>query len=322
LPVSRPVRLGVLGCADIARRRLLPAFAAAPEVTVAAIASRNHARATRWAADHPGCAAVSGYAALLDRDDIDAVYLPLPTGLHVPWALRALRAGKHVLVEKPAATTEADARSLVDAAGEAGRVLVENYMFLHHSQHRAVADLCRDGTIGRIEAFRGCFGVPGLDPANVRYRLDLDGGALQDAAGYPMLAARHLLGEELELVGAVLRDDGGVDLAGEALLRTASGIPVSVGFGFRHAYRCEYELWGSHGRLRLDRAYTPPASWQPVLELHRQDREERRRLPADDQVAGAVAHFVRCLRGSAAADPRTTVALATLIEQVRKAAGR
>jgi NDP-hexose-3-ketoreductase len=314
--------VGVLGCADIARRRLMPAFAASPDVTLAAIASRDGARAARWAADFPGCTPVTGYPALLERGDVDAVYVPLPTGLHVEWAMRALHAGKHVLVEKPAATTEADAAALVDLARRNGRVLVENFMFLRHSQHRAVRELCRQGAIGEVRAFRGCFGVPGLDPANVRYRVDLDGGALQDAAVYPMLAARHLLGEELDLVGAVLHDDGGVDLGGEVLLTTPSGATVSAAFGFVHGYRSEYELWGSAGRLRLDRAYTPPATWQPVVELSGQNREERRTLPADDQVANAVAHFVRCVAGAEATDDAALVAQAALVEAVRKTAHR
>jgi NDP-hexose-3-ketoreductase len=314
-----PVRLGVLGCADIARRRLIPAFAASADVTLTAIASRDKVQADRWAACYPGCAAVAGYPALLERADVDAVYIPLPTGLHVEWAMSALRAGKHVLVEKPAATTEADAAALVDLARSAGRTLVENFMFLRHSQHQAVRDLCDQGAIGKMRAFRGCFGVPGLHPANVRYREDLDGGALQDAAVYPMLAARHLLGEELQLIGAVLYG-GGVDLGGEVLLTAPSGATVSAGFGFVHGYRSEYELWGTEGRLRLDRAYTTPATWEPVIELHRQDREERRTLPADDQVRNAVAHFVACVRGTERTDDRALVAQAALIETARKTA--
>jgi NDP-hexose-3-ketoreductase len=320
VPAEQPLTLGVLGCAEIARRRMLPAFAASADVTLTAIASRDGTKAVQWAARYPGCSAVAGYPALLERADIDAVYIPLPTGLHVEWALRALHAGKHVLVEKPAATTEADAAALTDRARRCGRMLVENFMFLRHSQHRAVRDLCQQGAIGQIRAFRGCFGVPGLDPANVRYRTDLDGGALQDAAVYPMLAARYLLGEDLELIGAVLHHDGGVDLGGEILLSTPSKVTVSACFGFVHGYRSEYELWGSAGRLRLDRAYTPPAAWQPVVELYRQDSEERRTLPADDQVANAVTHFVRCVRGIEAADDRTVVAQAALVEAVRKTA--
>jgi NDP-hexose-3-ketoreductase len=314
------LNVGVLGCADIARRRMLPAFDTSPDVAVTAIASRDGAKAARWAAGRPGCAAVAGYEPLLQRPDVDAVYIPLPTGLHTEWALRALEAGKHALVEKPAGTSRADAEALVGAARRRGLVVVENFMFLRHSQHAAVRDLCREGAIGEIRAFRGCFGLPGLDPANVRYRADLDGGALQDAAVYPMRAARHLLGEDLELAGAVLRHGGEVDLGGEALLRTPSGVTVSASFGFTNSYRSEYELWGTAGRLRLDRAYTPPADWRPVLELFRPDREERRTLPADDQVANAVAHFVRCVRGDAAPDDGALLAQAALVEAVRKTA--
>jgi NDP-hexose-3-ketoreductase len=299
---------------------MLPVFTGSPDTAVVAIASRDGVKAARWAAGYPACAGVAGYAALLERADVDAVYIALPNSLHAEWAARALEAGKHVLVEKPAATSEAEARALVKMAQARRLVLLENFMFLHHGQHAAVAGLCGQDAIGDIQAFRGCFGVPGLDAANVRYRPELDGGALNDAAVYPIRAARHLLGQELVLIGATLRHDGHVDVGGEILLATPSGITVSASFGFTHNYRSDYELWGSKGRLRLDRAYTPPAAWQPVLDLHWQDREERRGLPADDQVGNAVAHFVACVRGTTAFRYRDIVHQAALVEQVRETA--
>ncbi|MCP2167712.1 Gfo/Idh/MocA family protein [Goodfellowiella coeruleoviolacea] len=159
--VDHPVRFDVLGCARVAWRHFLPALALARGASLTAVASRDQGRAERFAREF-GCAAVTGYRALLDRDDVDAVYLPLPTGLHARWAAEALRAGKHVLVEKPMATTRADAEELVELARRVGRCVAENRMFAHHPQHEAVRALVADGAIGALRVVTSAMAVPPL----------------------------------------------------------------------------------------------------------------------------------------------------------------
>src|SRR5215212_9491250 len=141
------LRMGVLGCASIAIRRVLPALTEAEGIELTAVASRDPAKA-RQVAHRFGCAAAGGYDELLDRPDLDAVYIPLPTGLHAHWARRALAAGKHVLSEKPLTCDHATAVSLVEQASKAGLWLMENFMFLHHRQHEEVRTLVAEGRIG------------------------------------------------------------------------------------------------------------------------------------------------------------------------------
>ncbi|MFD1277037.1 Gfo/Idh/MocA family protein [Streptomyces kaempferi] len=131
------LRVGVLGCADIAGRRMLPSMARQPLVEVSAVASRSLDRARAFT-DRFGGTPVAGYARLLERADVDAVYVPLPPELHAQWTLRALEAGKHVLCEKPFALRQADADKAVALARERGLLLMESFMFLHHSQHAHV----------------------------------------------------------------------------------------------------------------------------------------------------------------------------------------
>jgi predicted dehydrogenase len=317
------IRMGVLGCASIALRRVLPAMKEAEGIELTAVASRDPAKA-REVARRFGCGAAGGYGELLDRPDVDAVYIPLPTGLHADWASRALAAGKHVLAEKPLTGDHATALGLVDQARKAGLLLMENYMFLHHSQHETVRKLIADGRIGELRVFSASFGIPPLDAADWRYRPELGGGALLDVGVYPIRAASHFLGAELDVVGSVLRPDParGVDLAGHALLRSPSGVTVELSFGFEHSYRSCYSLWGDRARLTLERAFTPPPSRRPVVRIESQDRTEELTLPADHQFKNIAESFARSILQGAdyTAQAEAIVRQTRLVDMVRSSA--
>ncbi len=316
------VRIGVLGCAGIALRRMLPAMAARPGVEVAAIASRDPARAAEQARRY-GCRAVPGYAELLDRDDVDAVYVPLPTGLHAEWVAAALRAGKHVLAEKPLTTDAALTRRLLDEAAARGLVLMENVMFVHHAQHAEVRRLLAAGAIGEPRSLHATFAVPALPDDDIRYRPELGGGALWDVGVYPVRAAIHLLGPHLRVAGAELTACPGrrVDTSGAALLATPSGVTAQLTFGLEHAYRSAYEVRGSAGHITVDRAFTPPADHVPVLRVVRGSETEERRLLPDDQVANTVDAFARAVRAGTHHDP-DCLRQALLLDRLRQAADR
>lgn len=290
------LNIGVLGCADIAWRMVLPAVERAADVRTVAVASRDAAKAARFA-DKFSCDAVVGYEALLARSDVDAVYIPLPNAMHVPWALAAVKSGKHVLVEKPLAPSFDEARSLVELAETCGVVVAEGFMFLHHSQHRAVADVVASGRIGEIREFEAVFGIPGLPAGNIRYSADLGGGALLDLGVYPLRAAQFFLGD-VELIGATSTVDPqrGVDVGGAMLVRAADGPVGRLAYGMRHGYRSTYALWGSHGRITVDRAFTTPAGFAPVVEVELPSGRSRLELPADDQFRAMVEDFARSVR--------------------------
>lgn len=315
---ANPVRIGVLSAASTAWRRMLPALAGTPGVVITAIASRDRAKAVRFT-DRFGGEAVEGYPELIDRDDVDAVYVPLPNALHHPWTLAALKAGKHVLVEKPMTTAAGDAEELLRLAEAKSLVLRENYTFLHHPVHAAVADLCAAGRLGEVRSFTGSFCFPPLPASDVRYRPELGGGALLDSGVYPVRTAQLLFGDDLDPVGAVLRVDPetGVDVAGTALLVSAGGVLVTAEFGFQHSYASRYHLWGSTGRLSLDRAFTPPATHQPVLRVDEQDHAEEVVLPAADQFAQSAAAFVDAIRGGSREPQAGTLRTAELVDAVR-----
>jgi dTDP-3,4-didehydro-2,6-dideoxy-alpha-D-glucose 3-reductase len=286
-----------------------------------AVASRDRSKADRIGTRF-GCAGMVGYQNLVDRDDIDAVYVPLPPGLHHEWVMTALKAGKHVLAEKPLSTSYAHTVQLVAVAHELDLVLVENFMFPHHSQHAAVRAMVNGGEIGELQVFSSAFGIPPLSPSSFRYQPEL-GGALLDIGVYPLRAAQLHLPGELEVLAAVLRVDEatGADVAGSALLCTAAGVSVQLDFGFQHAYRSTYALWGSRGRIEAQWAFTPPEHHKPIVRIEHQDRGTELALPADHQVRNAIDAFVTAvLSGAGPPHQETLIRQALLVEQLRKTA--
>ncbi|MFE6894396.1 Gfo/Idh/MocA family protein [Streptomyces sp. NPDC057694] len=320
--IAAPLRIGVLGAAAIARRRMLPAFAAVPQTRVTAVAGRVPGRADALAAQYD-CAAVTSYDALLDRTDVDAVYIPTPFSLHAHWTRRALLTGKHVLVEKPLTADPGEAAELTELAAARSLVLMENVMFVQHGAHTRISALLGEGAIGELRHVNATFTIPELPADDIRHRADLGGGALADVGVYPLSLAAHVLGEGLRVVGATLVDDPrhGVDTAGAVLLRTPPSEPrpvtVQLTFGMRHVYESSYELWGSHGRIRLDRAFTPPADHEPVVVLSTGGRERTLRLPAEDQATATVRAFAAAACGPAGGTDTARRAASAAVERAR-----
>jgi NDP-hexose-3-ketoreductase len=321
-----PLRIGVLGCADIALRRVLPAIAAAAGMTVVAVASRERGTAERTAREF-GARAVIGYRALIERDDVEAVYVPLPPALHATWVREALLAGKHVLAEKPLTLDPVTTARLLALAGESGLVLMENVMFVHHGQHRAVRELLIAGTIGEPRFFRATFTVPRRPVADIRHRPELGGGALRDTGVYPVRAAIHLLGHDLEVVAASSARTAGslVDTWGAAVLTDRRGVIAQLAYGLDNGYESSYELAGSEGRILVDRAFTPAPDHHPILRVEGPSGTRQIQLGPEDQVAATLAAFARAVRGPAPAGPepatRDCLRQAELIDDIRSAGG-
>ncbi|MGW0784341.1 Gfo/Idh/MocA family protein [Streptomyces sp. NPDC002913] len=319
----RPLRIGVIGCAGIAWRRMLPALVRNPDVDVTAIASRSGDKA-RLFTERFGGAPVTGYDELLARDDVDAVYVPLPALLHAEWIERALLAGKHVLSEKPLAATRAEAAALVALAESRGLVLLESFMFLCHSQHARIRALVADGVIGELRTLTAEFGFPAKGVDDIRYRPDVGGGALTDIGVYPVRTALLHLGDELEVLGATLHVDHalGVDLGGSALVVNPSGVSGHLTWGMEHGYRSAYVLWGSAGRISASWAYTPPPTHGAVIRIERQDHVEEITLPAEDQFERVTEAFVARVRHGVPSglEGESVLSQAGLVDRVRERA--
>jgi predicted dehydrogenase len=215
----RKVKWGVLGVANIAMEKVIPGMQRAERCDIAAIASRDETRARAAAARLGIARAYGSYEALLADPEIEAIYNPLPNELHVPWTIKALEAGKHVLCEKPVALDAYEARTLIAARDRAGKLVAEAFMVRYHPQWRRARELAQSGAIGPVGAIQTFFSYRLLDPENVRNRPP-GGGGLYDIGCYAIVTARYVFGAEPTRVVATLDRDPkfGVDRLVSAIL--------------------------------------------------------------------------------------------------------
>lgn len=259
--MSNGVRWGVLGCADIAVEKVIPAMQASRLSPVHGIASRSAERAAATAARLGIEMSYGSYEALLADPAIEAVYIPLPNHLHAEWTMAAAAAGKHVLCEKPLAMSSAEAGRMIEACRKSGVLLMEAFMYRLHPLWVKVRRLLDEGAIGELLALQSFFSYQNVDPANIRNIAAYGGGALMDVGCYPVNVARMLFSSEPTAVKAAIRRDPvfGTDAVTSAILD----------FDGRHAtFTCSTQLEddqrvhlvGTAGRLLIEIPYNiPPA---------------------------------------------------------------
>ncbi|MCP4227364.1 MAG: Gfo/Idh/MocA family oxidoreductase, partial [Actinomycetia bacterium] len=193
--MSHLLRFGVLGAARIAPRALIDPVAKLSGVEVSRVAARDPQRAATFAADHDIAEVSATYAEVIAADDVDIVYNPLPMSLHAEWTIAALRAGKHVLCEKPFASNATEAADMVRVAEEEGRILGEAFHYFYHPLFRRILDEVASGRIGDLVRLEAEFETPVAKP-NLRWDYATSGGSLMDLGCYPMHWVRQLAGEE------------------------------------------------------------------------------------------------------------------------------
>ena len=264
------LRLGLLSTANI-NAQILRGASETDRVDVVAVGSRDGAKAQAYAGEHGIGRAHGSYEALLADADVDAVYIGLPNGMHHEWALRALGAGKHVLVEKPYTRHAAEVDAAFDAADAAGLVLMEGFMYRHHPQTAVVRDLVVGGAIGRLQAVKTTFTFPLEDLADVRALPELDGGALMDVGCYCVSAIRLLAGEPERVSGEQVVGTTGVDMAFHGTLRCADDVVGQFEASFRSPRRQQVEVVGEEGLLTVVAPFR--ADWGGPVLLARWDRE-------------------------------------------------
>jgi len=258
---TEPVRWGVFGAARIALDKVIPSMQEGELSRVVAIASRSADKARAAAGSLGIDRAYDSYEALIDDPDVEAIYNPLPNHLHVPWSIRAVRAGKHVLCEKPIALSAREAVELRDAARQAGVLVGEAFMVRCHPQWIETKRLIDSGRIGTLQLVHGHFSYTRRDASDVRSRLEYGGGALMDIGCYPITIARWMFGREpLAAVAAVDRDlEYHVDRITSGLLRFDAGVATFDCGGAMVAHQ-RMELFGDRGRIQLDLPFTPRAT--------------------------------------------------------------
>ena len=257
------LRWGIIGPGRIAPR-MVRALSQTERGELAAVASRDIGRARDFADRFGIGEALGSYQSMLDRADVDVVYVSLPNHLHAEWTIRALEAGKHVLCEKPLALSAVDVDRIIAASKRSGRVAVEAFMYRHHPQIIRVLDLARQGALGRLELVNGSFSFFLTHPNDPRIDPEMGGGSLWDVGCYPVSLARWIAGEEPDGLSAFARfDERGVDRTFIGQLRFPGGLLGQFDCGFAAPDRERVEIVGSDASLVLDAPYLPEPDGPP-----------------------------------------------------------
>ena len=302
MSTHKPVRIGVVSTARIAREKVIPGFRTTPWLEVAAIASRNMDTAKTTAAALGIPVAHGSYEALFADPSIEAVYIPTPNDSHVDLTLAAARAGKHVLCEKPAAMNARDAERLADLPN--GIVYLEAFMVRYHPQWLKTRELARAGAIGRVAAAQSFFSYFLDDPANIRNKPENGGGGLWDIGVYPIVTARFVFdAEPKRVIGLIELDETfGTDVLTSAILDFGEGRHLTFTVGTQTVPHQRVNVVGSTGRIEVLIPFNAPPMQETVIRLDRGtalgDAEiEEIRLPACDQYGLQGEAFAKAIRG-------------------------
>jgi len=250
------IRWGLLSTAKI-NRRLIPAISQSERGELVAVASRSKINAKRYAKEWDIRQAFGSYEELLDSGEVDAVYIGLPNHLHAEWTIKALKAGVHVLCEKPFAVTLEEVDAMIAAKEETGTVLSEAFMYRHHPQTKIAGELVRSGKLGDISMLRGTFDFAFAKRNNIRLVPEWGGGCLWDVGVYPLSFAQFIMGGPPEWVqGAQWTGDTGVDETFVGQMGYSRNRFAQISSAFRTPFHTFVEIIGTKGRLHISRPFT------------------------------------------------------------------
>lgn len=292
---DRKLRWGIMSTAKIGRGEVIPAIQSSKNGIVTAIASRDAQKGTEFANMLGIPRAYGSYEALLDDPDIDAVYIPLPNSLHYEWTIKAARAGKHILCEKPMALNSAQCLEMGAAAKENEVLLMEAFMYRFLPRTEKLIEMVHAGTLGSLKMIQSSFTFNLSHPENIRFNPDLGGGSLMDIGCYCVNIARSLAGEEPEAVQALaIWAPSGVDERMIGCMRFTNGLMAQFDCALTLARRESCMAAGTNGYFDVPKPFRP-GDGDSYLYEHREGKEIQHHFSGCDEYQPMVEHFSDCV---------------------------
>jgi len=280
--MEKKIKFGIIGCSEIANSSTIPAILKSKYAKLEFIGSRTNSKAKKFARKFE-CEKYGTYEDVLNDNQVDAVYISVPIGLHEKWSIRAAKAGKHILCEKSISDSFKSAKKMVSESKKYNVRIMEGFMFRFHPSLEKVLTFLNKKTIGEIFSFQSRYGFPNISKKNIRYQKKLGGGILNDAGCYPICASRILFNEEPESVYCKLNINKKyiVDEFANISLLFKSGKISEMNLGYGLFYQSIYEIWGSKGMLNLSRAYNIPSDMSASLKINTTKVTEIKIKPAN-----------------------------------------
>lgn len=253
------IKWGVLGAANIAVEQVIPAMLQSKYCDIIGVASRSESKAKKISKKFQISKYYKGYQSLLEDKEIDAVYIPLPNHLHVEWAIKALRAGKHVLVEKPIALSSSEAKKLLEVSNEYPNLkIMEAFMYKHHPQWIGVKEMIKNGVIGNLKTIQSSFSFFDDDPNSIVNKKEFGGGSLMDVGCYPISVARFLFeSEPIKSYAKIeFHSEFGIDILATGLLEFEHGT-CNFFSGIQLVDNQSVKIFGTKGSIEFEIPFNP-----------------------------------------------------------------
>jgi predicted dehydrogenase len=321
---SSPIRIGILGAAAIVPLALLKPARSVPEAQIFAIASRDPKYAYRLARKHYIPRVHQTYSALLADHDIDAIYNPLPNSLHAEWTIRALKAGKHVLCEKPFASNAAEAEEMSEVACETGLVLSEAFAYRYHPLTARVKQIIASGELGKIKHLEAEFSFLLPSPKNIRFNYELGGGALMDCGCYPVSLVRFLAGAEPRVEHAearLYRPEVDHRMSADLSFEDGPTARVVCGMLSPKLFTSVLRVEGEAGSLRLLSPFQPHIFHR--LTITKSGVKVQERVPGENSYTLQLRAFVKAIRRGTKlnTDPTDAIGNMRVLDAIYEKAG-
>ena len=290
--MTKKIHFGVIGCSRIAHLSTIPAIIKSKNSELHIIGSRDINRSKKFA-NHFKCKNFGTYEDIIENDDVDAVYISTPVGLHEKLVIKALKKGKHVLCEKSIGDSFNSIKKMIKTANDNKVRLMEGLMFRFHPSHQKVQQIINEKTLGEIYGFYGEYGFPKIPKTDIRYNKKIGGGILNDAACYPISASRMIFGKEPVQVFCTNQIDStkGVDERTSISLVFEKNKVAQMKCGYNLNYANFYSIWGEKGALNLTRSFNIPPKMSARISISKSKLQKKLKIKPVDHFELMFNHF-------------------------------
>ncbi len=287
------IKFGIIGCSSIARKSTIPAIVTSKNSVLEMIGSRSVKKAKKFATEFT-CNEFGNYDDVLNNQNIDAVYISLPISMHEEWAIKAAKSGKHVLCEKSATLSYDSAKKIVKECKNNNIKIMENFVFKFHPQHKKILDIIKRNTIGNIHTFSAKYGF-NLPRSNQNFRFNkkLGGGALNDVGCYLISASTFIFNDLPISVFCNLKINNklNIDIGGSILLTFSKNRSALVSFSYDDYFQSTYDVWGTKGLIKTERAFNVPKNMKTMISLNQNDKIKKIPISPANQFQLAIEEF-------------------------------
>ena len=287
------IKFGIIGCSSIAQKSTIPAIVTSKNSVLEMIGSRSISKAKKFAKEFD-CSKFGSYDDVLNNQNIDAVYISLPMSMHEEWSIKAAKSKKHILCEKSATLSYNSAKKIVKECKNNNVKIMENFVFKFHPQQKKILELIKKNTIGDIHTFSSKYGFNlSCSKKNFRFNKKFGGGVLNDVGCYLISASMFIFKDIPISIFCNLETNNklNIDIRGSILLTFPKNKSALLAFGYHNYFQSTYDVWGTKGLIKVERAFNITKDMKPIISLNQNDKIKKILIPTANQFQLTIDNF-------------------------------